>query len=69
MRVEVTDRTTGEVLTGADGQVLPGSDAKGAAAQARLPVELVPPGEYDATLVVTAGDARAGAPHTPIRSA
>ena len=57
VRVEVTDRTTGEVLTGADGQVLPGADAKGtAAAQARLPVELVPPGEYDATLVVTAGD-------------
>jgi tetratricopeptide (TPR) repeat protein len=45
------------VLTAADGQVLPGSDAKGAAAQARLPVELVPPGEYDATLVVNAGDA------------
>ena len=59
VRVEVTDRTTGEVLTAADGQVLPGSDAKGAAAQARLPVELVPPGEYDATLVVSAGE---GAP-------
>jgi VWFA-related protein len=57
VRVEVTDRTTGEVLTTADGQVLPGSDSKGAAAQARLPVELVPPGAYDATLVVNAGDA------------
>ena len=57
VRIEITDRTSGEVLTAAQGTVRPGSAEEGAAAQARLPIELVPPGEYDATLVVTAGDA------------
>jgi VWFA-related protein len=56
VRVEISDRASGEVLTAAEGQVLPPSGAQGPAAQARLPIELVPPGEYEAALVVTAGD-------------
>jgi tetratricopeptide (TPR) repeat protein len=58
VRVEITDRASGEVLTAADGSVLPASGSQGAAAHARLPIELVPPGEYDATLVVSAGEAQ-----------
>ena len=57
VRVEIADRATGQVLTGADGAVLERAGDTSAAAHARLPVELVPPGEYIATLVVTAGDA------------
>ena len=57
VRVEITDRSSGDVLTAGEGFVRPGSGDQSAAAQARLPIELVPPGEYDATLVVTAGDA------------
>ncbi len=56
VRVEIMDRVSGAVLTAADGTIVLGPNGQGTAAQGPLPVELVPPGDYDAMLVVSVGD-------------
>jgi VWFA-related protein len=55
-RIEVVDPSSGAVLTSAEGAILPKSAGQGAAVHAHLPIELVPPGQYDAALVLTTSD-------------